>query len=272
MADTVFNLPNVAPNLIAQDQNYTCTIFAAPKAAGLTIASTSGWQSPGPVVPGSYDAPLSISTNETKLGSVKVAVSQHVNDLSKTVTVDLNQITPFGQRLKNRTVQTPTATYATGSTTIDTAGGGLSVCTLASAADFSVDDVVEFIIGAGASQYKDYRRITNIASATITLDYPLAEVPADGTTVKEVQNIAYREGLSQLAKWSLLVVHSGDEYSDQLIHHYGDARITEGNNSMPDANVGQTKIQATIFPSRETISGKVQPVFGTENLKFQASA
>lgn len=268
MADTVFTAPNIAPDLQMQDQNYTAKIFAAPKAAGLTETSTSGWRDVGPIEPGSYSSPMTVSTNETMLGSNKVAVSQHVNQMSMNIQFNMAQITPFGQQLKNRTVQTPVVTYGTGDTTVAAGGGGVKTITLTAATNFAVNDIVEVIIGTGASQYKDYRRIQSIVTNAITLDYPLYEAPADASTVKSVQQIKYRQGLSQLAKWSLMAVFSGDEYKDQLIHVYSDVRIPEANNTMPDANVGNTTYNMTVFPSRETVDGKIQPVFGSEILKF----
>jgi hypothetical protein len=268
MADSVFVAANKAPLLAVQDQNFTTNAFFARKSALQTITTTA-WRYPGPVKPGSFQNPLNTGTNKTQLGAVKTPASIHVNSQEMMLQVNLIGLTPFGMELKSKNTIAPVVTYITGaSTTVVASSGTVNGLELTSATNFAQNQMIEIVMGSGVNAHVEYRRIETLSGAVVTFDYPLFVAPADGVAVKAVESIDYSPGGSGLQKWSGLIVHSGDEYSDRLIHYASHLRVPQGNVELPDGNVGEIAVQFEVFPTR--VSG--EPVFLTERLQFQNAA
>lgn len=273
MPESVFLQQNTAPQLAMQDQNFTTNSFFARKTANLTIDSASGWRSPGPLEPGSYNAPLNTTTNKTKLGAVKVNVSQHVNDQEMTMTEKLIGLTVFGMELKNGNKIEPVLTYVgTADTTVVAASGTVNGLGLTAATGFAEGMVIEIAMGSGITAYKEYRRILVLDTTDVLFDYPLFEAPADAAVVKGVQDVDFAPGGSGLRPYSALTVCSGDEYADRLIHYFPDVRKNQGNVETPDANVGMISLDFEVFAQRKAVGAGFQPVFGTERIRFASPA
>lgn len=265
MADTAYTALNRASQLSVQDQNFTCNAFFAKKSAGLTITSAAGWRNPGPVTPGSYSAPMNTGTNKTMLGAVKTPASLHKNSEEMTVQLGLEGISPFGLELANKNKIAPTVSYISGaSTTVVAASGTTTGIELTAATGFAEGQIIEIAMGSGVTAYKEYVRILTLSGTDVTFDLPLFTAPADLAVVKAVHTIDFSKGGSGIEKWSGLVVNSGDEYYDRLIHYFGDVRVSQGNPEMPDAAVGKVTLTMDVFPSR--VNG--EPVFATERLQF----
>lgn len=269
MADTAYTTLNRAPQLSVQDQNFTTNAWFAKKSAGLTMTSAAGWRNPGPPTPGSYSAPMNTGTNKTMLGAVKTPASLHKNSEEMTVQIGLEGISPFGLELANKNKIVPTITYiATADTTVVAASGTVNGLELTAATGFAEGQMIEISMGSGVTAYKEYVRILTLSGTDVTFDYPLFVAPADAATVKAVQSIDYSKGGSGIEKWSGLIVNSGDEYSDRLIHFFEDIRVSQGNPELPDAAVGKITLTMDVFPKR--VNG--EPVFATERLQFATAA
>lgn len=269
MADTAFTAINRAPNLSVQDQNFTTNAFFAKKSAGLTMTSASGWRYPGPVTPGSYSAPMNTGTNKTMLGAVKTPASLHKNSEEMTVQLGLKGISPFGLELANKNKIAVTATYiATASTTVASGTGTVNGLELTSATGFAEGQMIEIAMGSGVTAYKEYVRILTLDTTDVTFDQPLFVAPADGAVVKAVESLDYSKGGSGIERWSGLIVNSGDEFNDRLIHFFKDVRVNQGNPEMSDAEVGGVTLTFDAFPER--VNG--EPVFATERLQFSNAA
>lgn len=269
MPESTFLEQNTAPQLAMQDQNFTTNSFFARKSKGLTIDSTSGWRSPGPLEPGSYNAPLQTGTNKTKLGATKVSVSQHVNSQDMTMQEKLIGLTVFGMELKNGNKIDPVLVYiSAASTTVVASSGTVDGLELTDNTGFAEGMVVEVILGTGDTAYPEYRRIETLSGSDIVFDYPMFEAPEDLAVIKGVQDVDFSPGGSGLRKYSALTVCSGDEYADRLIHYFPDVRKNQGNVETPDANVGMIMLDFEVFSQRKNN----KPVFGTERLRFASPA
>lgn len=265
MATTVFTSQNLNPTLIQEDQNWTNHIFMAKKSAGLTIDSASGLYAPGPVRPGSYSSPMETGTNKTELGAVKTPSSLHYNSQAMTVQFGVYGLTPFGMKIKNKNTIAQTITYGTGSTTVVNSSGTTTGLELTSATNFAEGQMIEIQMPNGEFEY---RRIAALDSADVTFDYPLFEAPDDAATVKHVTKIRDKPGGTRPEKYSLLSNMSGD-YQDRLLHFMTDVRVSDGNYEMPDSDAGGINFTLDVFPQKETISGRVEPIFMVEDLVFE---
>lgn len=262
-----FTQNNTAPDLVGRDNNFSVDLFFAPKAAGLTAASTSGWRRAGATEPGSYSADFTTNVNSTMLGTTKVKKSFHINEQAASLSANLTEITPFGQDLVTKTDLTATVTYGTLSTTIAASGAAVQTITLSDGTGFSAGKMVEIPIGSGASAYNAYGRVESLSSDTIVLESALDEAPADGATVKDVASIAWKRGGVTLQHRSFLGVVSGDN-GDTITHYALDTVVTTAQNNYPDANVGSQNLQFEVIPQTEEINSKKQPVLLTETLNF----
>ncbi|MGV3524236.1 MAG: hypothetical protein ACO1RX_08430 [Candidatus Sericytochromatia bacterium] len=258
---------NTAPDLVGRDNNFAVELYFAPKAAGLTSASTSGWRRAGATEPGSYAAEFTTNVNSTMLGTTKTKKSFHINEQGATLSANLTEITPFGLDLVNKTNLIPSVTYGTAAATVDISGGGLQMLTLSDATDFSAGSMVEIAIGSGASAYTDYRRVESVNGDTITLESPLDEAPAAGAEVKDVTSISWKRGGVTLARRSYVGVISGDN-GDTIVHYAKDTVMTSGKSEYPDANVGKNTLQFEVVAQTQEISGRKQPVLLEETLNF----
>lgn len=265
MATTVFTSQNLNPTQVQEDQNWTNHIFMAKKSAGLNIDSASGFYSPGPTRPGSYSSPMETGTNKTQLGAVKTPSSLHYNSQAMTVQFGTYGLTPFGMKIKNKNNIAQTFTYGTGSTTVVASSGTTTGIELTSATNFAEGQMIEIEMPNG--EY-EYRRIEVLSTADVTFDHPLFEAPADGATVKHVTKVLDKPGGTRPEKYSLLSNMSGD-YQDRLIHFITDARVSDGNYEMPDGDAGGINITLDVFPQKETISGRVEPIFMVEQMVFE---
>jgi hypothetical protein len=271
MTTTLFTAINNSPDLIGQDQNFTHHLYVGKKSLGLTVESTEGLSSPGPVEPGSYSSPLETGTNETRLGATKVPKSQHWNSQAMTIQANLIGINPLGLKLKNKNSIAQTVQYkASAATTVDTGGAGTLTLTLVAVTNFAVGSMVEIEMPAG---YPEYRRVQvlDTVGKEITLDYPLLVAPDEGADVKVVTGVTDKPGGSRPEKWSVLALHSGD-FDDRLIHFFDDVRVSSGNLNLPDANAGGIALNLMVFPKTEVHAGRSEPIFMTERLVFEDEA
>lgn len=264
-----FTTNNTAPDLVGRDNNFSVELYFAPKAAGLTSASTSGWRRAGATEPGSYTAEFTTNVNSTMLGATKTKKSFHINEQGAALSANLSEITPFGQDLATKTDLVAAVSYGTATTTIATAGGNLKTLVLTSAADIEPGSMLEIVIGTGNAAYKDYRRVESVNedTDTVVLESALDEAPADGAAVKDVTKITWKRGGVTLAHRSFLGVISGDN-GDTILHYAKDTVMTSGNGQYPDANVGKNVLKFEVIPQTELISGKKQPVLLEETLMF----
>lgn len=263
-----FTQNNTAPDLVGRDNNFAIELYFAPKAAGLTAASTSGWRRAGATEPGSYTAEFTTNVNSTMLGTTKTKKSFHINEQGAALSANLSEITPFGNDLVNKTDLTPVATYGTlVDATVAVSGGGIKTITLHSGTGVAAGQMLEIAIGTGASAYKAYGRVESIASNTVTLESALEEAPANGAVVKDVASIKWQRGGVTLAHRSFLGVISGDN-GDTILHYAKDTVMTNGNSQYPDANVGKQVLQFEVIPQTEVINSKKQPVLLEETIKF----
>lgn len=263
-----FTANNTAPKHVFAPQNPSVEMFFAPQAAGLTSASTSGWRRGGSLKLGSYKADYQTSVNMTKLGTTKTPQSFHINEQGATVSAEFQELTPFGQLLINKTDLTQTITANGASATIAVSGGGVTSLTLQAIGTLVANMIVGIAIGSGSSAYEDYRKITTVASNTITLDLPLDEAPADGALVRGITKIQTKRGGVNLAHRSYLGIVSHEDGVGRLTHFAADTVMTNGNNSYPDADTIGTTLEMQVIPATEVISTRKQPVLMTEELIF----
>lgn len=275
MAYTPFTAPNPCPGLPLGDNVFTVNPYFAKKSAGLDIDSTSGWRSAGPISPGSYEAPLSTTTTETKLGGTKVVRSQHVTDQDQQLNFTIRGITPFGLRLKNKNTIDPTVTYiAAKDTLIATVTSRTEFdVTATEGANFAAGDLIEISMSSGNAAYLEYRRIESVTTDTIVITYPLDEDAVVGATVKGVESVKENVGGSQLQPYSGLIVCTGSQYDDQLIHYFPDLRISEANHDLTDTEASSMTFNAMVFGNCTTTpAGKKEVVFGEERLVYAEPA
>jgi len=271
MAYTAFDKLDTCPDLKLEDNNFTVNAYFAKKSAGLDENSTSGWRSPGPLDPGSYEAPLQTTTNETKLGATKVIRSQHVNDQALTLNMGIKGLTPFGMRLKNKNSLDQIATLDASKTSliaVSTVSLNEFEVTATEGALFAAGDVVQIEIGSGNSAYLDYRRVESVTGDLIRLVKQVDEPFTVGATVNGVIQVEDQVGGSGLQPYSALIVCTGDSFSDQLIQFFPDLRISDGKLTSPDAEVGMTTLTATVFGDCKVIGGRKEVVFGKEILRY----
>lgn len=263
-----FTANNTAPKHVFTPNNMSVEMYFAEKSKGLTAASTSGWRRGGAMALGAYNVTYETGINQTELGTTKTEQSFHINKQSAMVSGTYQEITPFGQKLINKTDLAQTVTAGAASATVAVGGGGVTTITTQAIGSLVAGMVVGIEIATGTAAYEDFRKIDSVSSNTITLDLPLDEAPPNGADIREIASIEIKRGGVNLQPYSYLGVVSWEDNESRITHFAGDIRITNGNNSYPDAQTAGSTLEFRIIPATETISSKKQPVLMTEKMIF----
>ena len=248
----------------------------APLSYGLTKASTSGWGNPGSPDPATvdFDNPTEITTR--MLGTPNVQVGARIGQQGATLKVDLQDFTPLGRQLMNKTNIVPVDTIATTAFTSAVITVGVQLANQVSLDGTSVPaigDWLRFDLSSGLSARKDYAYVASaeqiaVNNVRVTLETDLDELPLAGATVARIINQQLYEASGSLlqkysAKWNI----SGDDGSNiTTFSHSGYA--TTGKKVVGDGKANQKySIEFTCLARKLTVGGRYQPVHWDTDFK-----
>lgn len=266
-------LPDPKAQEIGGSVNFGC----APYSAGLTKSSTSGWGNPGSPDPATvdFDNPTEITTR--MLGTPNVQVGARIAQQGATLKMDLQDFTPLGRQLMNKTNIVPVDTIATTGFTTAVISTGVQLAnqfTLNGTQAPADGDWLRVALSSGNSARYDYGYVLGTPvtvgpnNIVVTMRNDFDELPLAGAAVARIVNQQlYEASGSLLAKWSSMWNISGDDGSNMTTYS-NQGYVTTGKKVVGDGKANQKySLEYTCLARKLSVGGRNQPVHWDTDFK-----
>lgn len=264
-----FSAANALPDRVTRETGGSVDLYVALLAAGLNKDSISGWVAPGSPDPASINFENPTEIVKRTQGTPNVETNARIGQQGASLKTDLQDLTPLGRELLNKTDIKVVDTIATTNFTTAVISTGVQLADQVTLSGTSVPakgDWLRFPMSSGASATYDYRYVlgaTNngVNNIAVVLETPLIEEPLAGATVARiVKQQLYEASGSVLEKYSALWRISGDDgstmrtFSQRGYAMNGNRTVGNGKDSQKYA------LEYTCLARKLALNGFNQPV------------